>query len=334
MPTETYENLKNNESVLNNEDLNNLIKQIDEIKDDFKDNDKVDWVFEETSEWQELNNILNEWLTKALESNLQITEKISNEIIRLLDDPTLQLDQNVRNSLMWLSIILWWIIDNNSTEGTESWNESLVNADFVKKITFDDIKSIIYKENRTAKIKGQFLKEKDGKQYINIKWKTFVVWVSWVDAIYEQKDRNMLIINPTYFYIWNADCITTIDKYKTKIEHWKITETLFMNWDEIKIDKSGKLQIWTANWINLKWEWPDNGNYHFYSNNNSKLDVSMFWAEQTILKITKILSIKQNNPEVKCSIENETDLKIWNETFDFQWNKTKEIADWLNNYKL
>jgi hypothetical protein len=318
--------------VLNNDDLNNLIKQIDEIKDDFKDNDKVDWVFEETSEGQELNNILNEWLTKALESNLQITEKILNEIIRILDDPTLKLEQNIRNNLMWLSIILWWIIDNNSTEETENWNESLVDPDFVKNITFEDLKSIIYRENKTKKIKKQFIKEKDWKQYINIKWKSFVVWVRWVHGINQQKTENMIIPCSSHFYIWNADCITTIDKYKTKIEHWKITETLFTNWDAIKIDQSDKLQTWTANWINIKWEWPDNGYYHFYSNNNSKLDVSMFWAEQTILKITKILSIKQNNPEVKCSIENEADLKIWNEIFDFQWNKTKEIAGWLNNY--
>jgi hypothetical protein len=42
MLTNSYEDLKNNENVLNNDDLNNLIKQIDEIKDDFKDNDKVD----------------------------------------------------------------------------------------------------------------------------------------------------------------------------------------------------------------------------------------------------------------------------------------------------
>jgi hypothetical protein len=42
MTAETYEDLKNNESIQLDDNLQNLIKQIDEIKDTKKDNDKIE----------------------------------------------------------------------------------------------------------------------------------------------------------------------------------------------------------------------------------------------------------------------------------------------------
>ena len=97
-------------------DIKNLINQIDELKDENKDNDELVWVFEQWSQ------VLDNWLYNALRNcDIDTLDKIRNEVSRIYNESdSIWLDINVKLSLKSLLDIL----TNVTNQIKEPWKDS------------------------------------------------------------------------------------------------------------------------------------------------------------------------------------------------------------------
>ena len=93
-----YEKFKNDEKVLQDNNLKILIKEIEELKDTDKNNDKIEWVFTKTPEWQAIEQAFNKWLFESLNKLDSWTlNGLIREIIRIDQDSNLNLRKNFIN---------------------------------------------------------------------------------------------------------------------------------------------------------------------------------------------------------------------------------------------
>lgn len=342
MTAETYEDLKNNESIQLDDNLQNLIKQIDEIKDTKKDNDKIEWVFTDTTEWQAIEKALNEWLRESLYLNPNTCKILANEINRILNDSNLQFNDDIKNSLVSLLDFLKWVLGNydafvvtpevNVTPENEALEDSHVSLDFLDSLTEDDLISLWDNENR-SKINKELIKEENWKKYTIIKWKRFYLDDSW-RQVYNHNNGNNLIINSVGdINLWNKNCYLC---YKIKyneiyIYNWRKEADIikYDNWQSMRVYENKDGIFRSSNGIDVRTElgtWV----YRFYSNNNSILTLGMNVANTEFIKVTTILSKIKDSKE-QCKIVDEYTLQVWDATYEF-FTDVNDIAEWINNY--
>lgn len=130
---QSYEDLKNNETIQSDNNLKILIKEIDEIKDSTtKDDDKIEWVFNENNE--NIKKTLNQWLIDSLnKQDKKIVEILINEINKIQNNNSLQLDNEVKDSLKALWNLLSWILKNSNDTNTGKTKEiTITNIDEIK----------------------------------------------------------------------------------------------------------------------------------------------------------------------------------------------------------
>lgn len=344
MPTpgeKSYEDLKNNESVQSDTNLQNLIKQIDEIKDTKKDNDKIEWVFTDTAEWQAIEKSLNEWLRESLYLNPDTCKILANEINRILNDSNLQFNDDIKNSLVSLLDFLKWVLGNydafvvtpevNVTPENEVLDDTPVSLEFLDSLTEDDLISLLDNENR-SKINKELIKEENWKKYTIIKWKRFYIDDSW-RQVYDHNNGNNLIIDSHRINLWNKNCYLSFNrKYnETFIYNWREDADIikFGNWQSMRTYENKNWVFRSSNGIDIRSEritWA----YNFYSNNNSVLTLDMYVANTEFIKITSILSKIKDSKE-QCKIVDKNTLQVWDTTYEF-FVDVSDIAEWINNY--
>lgn len=366
MATNSYEDLNNNESVQSDTNLQNLIKQIDEIKDTIKDNDKVEWVFEETPEWQAIKKSLKQWLEESLYQNPDTCKLLVEQINRLLKDSSLQLEDDIRDSLVSLWSLLNWILndfiisdnatdkpdtsedetyteedfiipddatDNPKAPENEVLDNTPVSLEFLDSLTEDDLISLCDNENR-SKIKKELIKEENWKEYIIIKWKRFNV-ESMATIIYKQND-NIIQISSGGIYLWNKNCyirfqreygIINIFKGRSEAEVIKRSD-----WQSLRAYENKDGHFRASNGINIRSYTDATTTFRFYSNNNSVLSLSSSVAQNAFYEITSILSRIKDSKE-QCKIVDENTLQVWDTNYKFpEGVEINEIAEWINNY--
>ncbi len=338
MTAETYEDLKNNESIQLDDNLQNLIKQIDEIKDTKKDNDKIEWVFTDTTEWQAIEKALNEWLRESLYLNPDTCKILANEINRILNDSNLQFNDDIKNSLVSLLDFLKWVLGNydafvvtpevNVTPENEALEDSPVSLDFLDSLSEDDLKSLV---DEKGSIKKDLIKEENWKKYIIIKWERFDIGKYWEEGLYKAKS-NTILAGPWSITLWSKSSYLEFrTKYNDiKIVNWKDTADIikFDNWQSMRTYENKDGIFRSSNGIDVRTElgkWV----YRFYSNNNSILTLGMNVATEFI-KVTSILSKIKDSKE-QCKIVDENTLQVWDTTYEF-FVDVNDIAEWINNY--
>ena len=371
MPTpgeKSYEDLKNNESVQSDTNLQNLIKQIDEIKDTKKDNDKIEWVFTDTAEWQTVEKSLNQWLKESLYQNPDISQTLADEINKLLKNPNLQLNDDIRDSLISLWNLLNWILndfiipndtsnnpdtsENDEDDSDETYteedfiipddttdnpkipeNETIedtpVSLEFLDSLTEDDLKTLV---DEKGSIKKDLIKEENWKEYIIIKWKRFDIGKDWADYIYDKKN-NTIIPSRWSVTLWSKSSYLYFKtKYnETYIYNWKDTAEIikFSNWQSMRTYENENGVLRSSNGIDVRTE-RGTWVYRFYSNNNSILTLGMNVANTEFIKVTSILSKIKDSKE-QCKIVDENTLQVWDTTYEF-FVDVNDIAEWINNY--
>ena len=103
--------------VLNMKRIEDLKLQIDELVNSKKDDDKIEWVFDENQEWQSLEKTLNKWLEEALNKADKKTVKgLLDGVRKVSTDSSLNLDVDVKNDLKIILNILTWILDQKDSE--------------------------------------------------------------------------------------------------------------------------------------------------------------------------------------------------------------------------
>ena len=121
------------------------------------------------------------------------------------------------------------------------------------------------------------------------------------------------------------------DKVEISTDEW--SETRLPNWEQVLITNNpDKSMTWSSHWINVKVEWPDNGKYHLYTKDYSKLDLGMYWTDEAFCSIAKILSSKQNNPGEKCKVLDDHTIQCWDTSAEIQTADLEEITKWINNF--
>jgi hypothetical protein len=289
--------------------LQNLIKQIDEIKDTNKNNDKIEWAFTDTPEWQAVEKSLNEWLKESLYLNPDVCKILADKIDKLLNDPNLQLNDDIKNSLVSLLDFLKWILGDYdaivvTSEVTvapenEVLDDTPVSLEFLDSLTEDDLISLWDNENR-SKIKKELIKEDNWKKYTIIKWKRFYIDDSW-RQVYDHNNGNNLIIDSTgSINLWNKNCYLY---YKIKyneiyIYNWREEADVikFSDWQSMRVYENKDGIFRSSNGIDVRTElgtWV----YRFYSNNNSILTFGMNVANTEFIKVTTILSKIKDSKE-------------------------------------
>lgn len=330
------EETNSNEYIQSDHNLQILIKQIDEIKDTIKDNDKIEWVFTETTEWQFITKSLNLWLKESLNQNPVFCQKLIDYINILLDDPNLQLNDDIKNSLASLSDLLNWVLADYDfivtapevivAPGNEALEDSPVSIDFLDSLSVDDLKSLI---DEKGSIKKDLIKEENWKEYIIINWERFNVGKDWADYIYE-KNNNTIIAGLWYITLWSKNSYLY---FRTKynditIYNDKTNVTKFSDWQSMRTYENENGFFRSSNGIDVRTErgtWV----YRFYSNNNSILTLGMNVAHE-FPKITSILSKIKDSKE-QCKIVDENTLQVWDTTYEFLAD-VNDIAEWINNY--
>lgn len=134
-----YEDLKNDESIQSDDNLKNLIKQIDEIKDvTSNDDDKIEWVFTEISEWQ-LEIAFNQWLLDSLnKQEVWTLEILFSELKNIIENQNLNLSEDVKQSVDNLLNIfsqllnekqnLWNTIPESEVANEVTWESKEIEA--------------------------------------------------------------------------------------------------------------------------------------------------------------------------------------------------------------
>ncbi len=365
MATNSYEDLNNNESVQSDTNLQNLIKQIDEIKDTIKDNDKVEWVFEETPEWQAIKKSLKQWLEESLYQNPDTCKLLVEQINRLLKDSSLQLNDDIRNSLISLWSLLNWILndfiisdnatdkldtsedetyteedfiipddatDNPKAPENEVLDNTPVSLEFLDSLTEDDLKSLV---DEKRSIKKELIKEENWKKYIIFKWERFDIGKYWYDTFYGDygKKSNTILVGSGAILLWSKSSYLEFRiKYNDiKIFNWRGTADIikFGNWQSMRTYENENWVFRSSNGIDVRTEriiWK----YRFYSNNNSVLTFGLDVANTEFIKVTSILSKIKGSKE-QCKIVDEHTLQVWDTTYEFLTD-VNDIAEWINNY--
>lgn len=345
MTAETYEDLKNNESIQLDDNLQNLIKQIDEIKDTKKDNDKIEWVFIDTTEWQAIEKALNEWLRESLYLNPDTCKILANEINRILNDSNLQFNDDIKNSLVSLLDFLKWVLGNydafvvtpevNVTPENEALEDSPVSLDFLDSLSEDDLISLCDNENR-SKIRKELIKEENWKKYTIIKWKRFYV-ESIRNTIYSRENNdNIIQIKPGAIYLWNKNCYIrfqtkygVINIFKGRSEADVIKHS---DWQSLRTYENKDGHFRASNGISIRSYTNATTTFRFYSNNNSVLSLRSAVAQDAFYEITSILSRIKDSKE-QCKIVDENTLHVWDTNYKFpEGVEINEIAEWINNY--
>lgn len=258
-----YEKFKNDEKVLQDNNLKILIKEIEELKDSDKNNDKIEWVFAKTPEWQAIEQAFKKWLLESLNKLDSWTlNGLIREIIRIDQDSNLNLSEEVKKSiksLLNLSQQLWLDTKRN-------------NHDF---------------EIPIKNWKCEYIDMKTGEPAENITIeqaeKCFFNWLDVLAQLMEWQSQravlsswSLFLNNPDYKKLWwDVDIATDVDSFynvalnkwddgKTKlekfVEEWKITDLKFMcisNRKEIDINDTESIKKFIEKWdIKLDFNMP------------------------------------------------------------------------------
>ena len=117
--TNEYNNTGENNNLWDN--LRNLINQIDELKDDNKDNDELIWIFEQ---W---NRALNDWLYNALNNcDINTLNEIEDRVSKIYSESdSIWISINVKSSLESLLQIITNIRNTREKDyqTLESWED-------------------------------------------------------------------------------------------------------------------------------------------------------------------------------------------------------------------
>ena len=347
MTEKTYEEIKNDENIKSDKDLQNLVNQIEELKDEDQNNDKIEWVFSETPEWKEVNKSLNQWLTKSLEKHPEETKIISGEIKKFFRSKNLSIDPDIKNSLKPLWDLLDWInLTTNNWEipedalipdNVENTENSPIDADFLKWITYDEIKELFVNPWNSSKIKDNLIIEKNWKKYVKFKWK--MISTEWkIHGLIFENEQDLIYEENSTIKIWNNKCHLMIDKNKSNIIYWNKQEIIYNNWKHVEITKNpDKTEIRSANGIEMnRAKSRAVGKYMLKFEDKQDIELSMSNAHEKFLDITKILSLKKYKNKEKCIIINENQIKYLDNIVDFSLEgaeEAKKIAKLINEYK-
>lgn len=216
----TYEDIKNDESLQLDVNLKQLIKEIDEIKDiTTKDDDKIEWVFAETPEWQVIETSLNKWLLDSLgkqdSSTLNI---IYGEIKKISENQNLNLSEDVKQSVKNLLQVFTQFININI----------LINE--LGMLVFDDdknkIKDIKYIKDGILSNECINTIKKIQNLWVDVSASNFEPILNNPDIILNNPD--MLVVNSDYFdklhrlYQYTKEEIQSHYHYK----RWRIIENI------------------------------------------------------------------------------------------------------------
>ena len=188
----SYEDLKNNEWLKSEQQLQNLIKEIDEIKDTTnKSDDEIDWVFAEATEWQDLEKTLNQWLLDSLnKQDIWTLQILVWEIWRISRDSSLNLSDDVKKSVDDLLKLMSQVLDKKHNQWLLEESEQEKK---LQKKSFDDFKSLIEK-NQLDDLNG--LEDKDIDNVVkfvqddNNKWATFDLYYKMQNADFPDNFRS------------------------------------------------------------------------------------------------------------------------------------------------
>lgn len=128
----SYEDLKTNESIKSDENLQKLIGEIDQIKDaSNKNDDKIEWIFAETAEWKEVKKVLDQNLSNSLDKqNIWTIQILIKEVSNISKNPSLE--EPVKSSVNDLLSLLLQTLDQKVQK---EWKEQLeweINQSFDK----------------------------------------------------------------------------------------------------------------------------------------------------------------------------------------------------------
>ncbi len=258
-----YEKFKNDERVLQDNNLKILIKEIEELKDSDKNNDKIEWVFTETPELQAIEQAFNKWLFESLNKLDSWTlNGLIREIKGIIQDSNLNLNEEVKKStksLLNLTQQLWLDTKRNNHNFEipfKNWKCEYINME-----TGEPAENITIEQAE----------------------KCFFNWLDVLAQLMEwQSERAVLsswslfLNNPDYKKLWwDVDIATDVDSFynvalnkwddgKTKlekfVEEWKITDLKFMcisNRKEIDINDTDSIKNLIEKWdIKLDFNMP------------------------------------------------------------------------------
>lgn len=281
----SYEDLKNNESIQLDDNLKNLIKEIDEIKDTTnKDDDKIEWVFAETPEWQAAEKALNQNLLDSLNKlDAETIQILVSETDKLYNDINLQLSDDVKNSLKDLYQLLMQIVNEKNIEN----NVSELNANYQNDIerdmvwptnAYQTIEWIWHIEWRNVIIEAEEKTDNEGKKYIDINGK----------PCYKYYDKMTWFWYSKAIYNGNIWCF-----YQWHFKEWK------REWEWTIIYGNGyKYEWWWSNGkIHWKWVWTyPNGNTFTWTFEKGTIKESVKKWEEWVVTI--------NSQEYKVVIKN------------------------------
>ena len=260
----SYEDLKNNEWLKSEQQLQNLIKEIDEIKDTAnKSDDKIDWVFAEATEWQDLEKTLNQWLLDSLnKQDIWTLQILVWEIWRISRDSSLNLSDNVKKSVDDLLKLMLQVLDKKHNQWLLEESEQEKK---LQKKSFDDFKSLI-ENNQLDDLNG--LDDKDIDNVVkfvqddNNKWATFDLYYKMQNADFPDNFRST---DRKYF---NQVKAAIKEKYTTELFDLTSESVWNVNLIEVFKDKQkaedlnnlAKEYLWKENWAwekleDNEWEW-------------------------------------------------------------------------------
>ena len=237
-----YDDLKNNKWLLNLEDnLKNLITEIEELKDNNWNNDKIEWVLEKNSK-NPTQKELNKWLKNVLLST-------DNSVLQvLIDELTKFADKEwVNDLLIALKNIQNEKIVQNEQGNTDDLNKNVAKKEWaMEDWDFEAMKKFLWsnmfiEKDENGKISYNKNKTKDYLTSLkNIERKDFKVkywtpeWRAWISAV-------QIILN---YEDWN----------KIKVD-WKFgleTKGRVKLFQE-KYNKTNNLKKWDKNYLNEDW---------------------------------------------------------------------------------
>lgn len=249
----TYEDLKNNESVKTDNDLKNLIKEIDELKDFNKDNDKIEWIFSESSKWGIIEKTLNKWLLDSLnKQDIWVLQILVWKVWSICKESNLNVSVEIKQSINDLLKLLTKIL-NQKQNSQERKNNS----------PYDISRTIewIWKfENNNFTFNEDIIKWADSEwTYIQVRWKTYHEYKensNWLWYYYDESGFFIWnLVNGIFEWQWSYTW-SSWEKYEWNFKdnqpEWQWTFSR-QNWTTIKwIFNSWRMQTWTAT-IKTNW---------------------------------------------------------------------------------
>lgn len=336
LETGTYEDLKNNESVRTDNNLKILIKEIDELKDFNKDNDKIEWVFTESSNWEIIEKTLNKGLLDSLnKQDIWVLQILVWKVWSIYKESNLNLSvdtkQSVKNLLKLLTEIL-----NKKQNNQETKNNN--PCDVSRTIEW------IWKfENKNFTFNENIIKWENSEwTYIQIEWKTYHEYRENANWLWYYFDETGLyiwnIVNGIFEWQWSYTW-SSWGKYEWEFKNsqpeWQWAYTR-QNWTAIKWTfNSWRIQIWTATvktnwnsytyrverdykWIRIISTWDNEWKY---------IDDATWEIMDTPTQIKDLTQDQLNNIEKIRNLW----IKVYSEDFDKIKDLTQEN---FNNIKI